>query len=242
MTDLLIVVDMQRDFVSGALGSEQARAIVPAVAARIRQAKAEQTQVAFTLDTHEPDYLNTREGRFLPVPHCIRDTPGWALEPDIAKECAQGMISFAKPTFGSAALCEYVRTLAEEKGAADGKGFCVELCGVCTDICVVSNALLLKAALPEAERAIIQARYWAELPYAEIERLYGIPCIAARGLCQHALKRLRRRPRLLILRREMGWCREQVYRTGLRTFTRTRSSATELAALRLYPGGRLDGV
>ena len=73
MTDLLIVVDMQRDFVSGALGSEQARAIVPAVAARIRQAKAEQTQVAFTLDTHEPDYLNTREGRFLPVPHCIRD-------------------------------------------------------------------------------------------------------------------------------------------------------------------------
>ena len=101
MTDLLIVVDMQRDFVSGALGSEQARAIVPAVAARIRQAKAEQTQVAFTLDTHEPDYLNTREGRFLPVPHCIRDTPGWALEPDIAKECAQGMISFAKPTFGS---------------------------------------------------------------------------------------------------------------------------------------------
>lgn len=98
------------------------------------------------------------------------------------------------------------------------------------------------AALPEAERAIIQARYWAELPYAEIERLYGIPCIAARGLCQHALKRLRRRPRLLILRREMGWCREQVYRTGLRTFTRTRSSATELAALRLYPGGRLDRV
>ena len=118
MTDLLIVVDMQRDFVSGALGSEQARAIVPAVAARIRQAKAEQTQVAFTLDTHEPDYLNTREGRFLPVPHCIRDTPGWALEPDIAKECAQGMISFAKPTFGSAALCEYVRALAEEKGIA----------------------------------------------------------------------------------------------------------------------------
>ena len=151
MTDLLIVVDMQRDFVSGALGSAQARAIVPAVAARIRQAKAEQTQVAFTLDTHEPDYLNTREGRFLPVPHCIRDTPGWALEPDIAKECAQGMISFAKPTFGSAALCEYVCTLAAEKGAIAGKGFSVELCGVCTDICVVSNALLLKAALPEAD-------------------------------------------------------------------------------------------
>ena len=70
MTDLLIVVDMQRDFVSGALGSEQARAIVPAVAARIQQAKAENTQVVFTLDTHEENYMNTREGRFLPVPHC----------------------------------------------------------------------------------------------------------------------------------------------------------------------------
>lgn len=81
MTDLLIVVDMQRDFVSGALGSEQARAIVPAVAARIQQAKVENTQVVFTLDTHEENYMNTREGRFLPVPHCIRDTPGWALEP-----------------------------------------------------------------------------------------------------------------------------------------------------------------
>ena len=78
MTDLLIVVDMQRDFVSGALGSEQARAIVPAVAARIQQAKAENTQVVFTLDTHEENYMNTREGRFLPVPHCIRNTPGWA--------------------------------------------------------------------------------------------------------------------------------------------------------------------
>ena len=79
MTDLLIVVDMQRDFVSGALGSEQARAIVPAVAARIQQAKAENTQVVFTLDTHEENYMNTREGRFLPVPHCIRGTWGHAL-------------------------------------------------------------------------------------------------------------------------------------------------------------------
>ena len=151
MTDLLIVIDMQRDFVSGALGSPEARAITPAVAARIRRAKKEGTPVVLTLDTHETNYMDTREGRFLPVPHCIRDTPGWALEPDIAKECAEGMISFAKPTFGSAALCEYVRALAEEKGAADGKGFCVELCGVCTDICVVSNALLLKVALPEAD-------------------------------------------------------------------------------------------
>ena len=193
MTDLLIVVDMQRDFVSGALGSEQARAIVPAVAARIRQAKAEQTQVAFTLDTHEPDYLNTREGRFLPVPHCIRDTPGWALEPDIAKECAQGMISFAKPTFGSAALCEYVRALAEEKGAADGKGFCVELCGVCTDICVVSNALLLKAALPEADFIVNGALCAGVTPKSTKPRWK--PCAPARSRCADKQTPSRGKPR-----------------------------------------------
>ena len=148
MQDILIVVDMQNDFISGALGTAEAQAIVPKV---VEKVKGFTGRVIFTRDTHFENYLSTQEGRNLPVPHCIRDTPGWALEPDIAKECAQGMISFAKPTFGSAALCEYVRTLAEEKGAADGKGFCVELCGVCTDICVVSNALLLKAALPEAD-------------------------------------------------------------------------------------------
>ena len=148
MQDILIVVDMQNDFIDGALGTAEAVAIVPKVAEKVKGFKG---TVIFTRDTHGENYMQTQEGRNLPVPHCIRDTPGWALEPDIAKECVQGMISFAKPTFGSAALCEYVRALAEEKGAADGKGFCVELCGVCTDICVVSNALLLKAALPEAD-------------------------------------------------------------------------------------------
>lgn len=154
MTDLLIVVDMQRDFVSGALGSPEACAITPAVAARIRRAKEEGTQVIFTLDTHEPDYMETREGRFLPVPHCIRDTQGWALEPDIARECTPGMMSFEKPTFGSTDLCKYVHLLAEKKNAPEGRGMTIELCGVCTDICVVSNALLIKAALPEADLVV----------------------------------------------------------------------------------------
>ena len=135
---LLIVVDMQNDFVTGALGTAEAQAIVPHVNAKIAAADA----VVYTLDTHGEDYLATQEGKRLPVPHCIRDTPGWALEPDIAKECAEGMISFAKPTFGSAALCEYVRTLAEEIDR-------VELVGLCTDICVISNALLCKAFCPE---------------------------------------------------------------------------------------------
>ena len=151
MTDMLIVVDMQRDFISGSLGSAEARAIVPAVAARIRRAAEEGTQVVFTLDTHDADYMETREGRFLPVPHCIQGSEGWALEPEIARECKRGMISFEKPTFGSTALAHHVAAAAGAKGCVNGKGLCVELCGVCTDICVVSNALLLKAALPEAD-------------------------------------------------------------------------------------------
>ena len=156
-TDLLIVVDMQRDFISGALGSAEARAIVPAVAARIRRAKEEGTPVVFTLDTHEENYMETREGRFLPVPHCIRGTEGWALEPGIAGECARGMLSFEKPTFGSTALSHHVAALALQKGAVSGKGMTIELCGVCTDICVVSNALLIKAILDEADLVVDSA-------------------------------------------------------------------------------------
>ena len=120
MIDMLIVVDMQRDFVSGALGSAEARAILPAVAARIHRAVEEGTQVVFTLDTHENDYMDTREGRFLPVPHCIRGSEGWALEPDVAKECKRGMISFEKPTFGSTALMHHVAAQAGAKTARKG--------------------------------------------------------------------------------------------------------------------------
>ena len=157
MTDMLIVVDMQRDFVTGPLGSAEARAIVPAVAARIRRAAEEGTQVIFTLDTHDTDYMETREGRFLPVPHCIQGSEGWALEPEIATACRRGMISFEKPTFGSTALMHHVAAEAAAKGCVNGKGLRVELCGVCTDICVVSNALLIKAALPEADLIVDSA-------------------------------------------------------------------------------------
>ena len=154
MTDILIVVDMQRDFVTGALGTPEAVSIVPAVAARIRRAREEGTRILLTPDTHEADYLTTREGRYLPVPHCIRDTEGWALVPEVAAECGRGMMSFEKPTFGSTALAHHVAALAAEQGAVEGRGMRIELCGVCTDICVVSNALLIKAALPEAEISV----------------------------------------------------------------------------------------
>ena len=151
MTDLLIVVDMQADFVTGALGTAEARAIVPAVAQRIRRAREEGTRVLFTLDTHTSDYLSTREGRLLPVPHCVRGTPGWQLVPELSAERTQDMALIEKPTFGSTALAHLA---ARQAASSGGAGMVIELCGVCTDICVVSNALLLKAALPEAELVV----------------------------------------------------------------------------------------
>ena len=151
MTDLLIVVDMQADFVSGALGSPEARAIVPAVAQRIRRAREEGTRVLFTLDTHTSDYLSTREVRLLPVAHCVRGTPGWQLVPELSAERTPDMALIEKPTFGSTALAHLA---ARQAASSGGAGMVIELCGVCTDICVVSNALLLKAALPEAELVV----------------------------------------------------------------------------------------
>ena len=148
MIDILIVVDMQRDFVSGALGSKEAQAIVPAVAARMQRAHEEGTPIVLTLDTHDEDYMDTREGRHLPVPHCIKDSDGWQLndrvsEALIGREC--GYITLEKSTFGSVELPFLVSE------AAAGEDFSVELIGLCTDICVISNAMLLKAFLPEAQ-------------------------------------------------------------------------------------------
>ncbi len=139
MKKLLIVVDMQRDFVTGALGTPEARAIVPRVAELVRAAE----EVVYTADTHSQTYLNTREGRFLPVPHCVKGTEGWEILPEVYRPGAK---IFEKPAFGSLDLLSYVR----EGGYED-----ITLCGVCTDICVVSNALLVKAALPEAEVRVV---------------------------------------------------------------------------------------
>ena len=142
MTDLLIVVDMQRDFVSGALGSEQARAIVPAVAARIQQAKAENTQVVFTLDTHFENYLDTEEGRYLPIPHCIEGTEGRTLYGQTASARRPLDRCILKSTFPALELGTWLK----------GKDYDeVELWGVVSYQCVLANAVMVKAALPEAE-------------------------------------------------------------------------------------------
>ena len=136
---LLVVVDMQNDFIGGALGTQEAQSILPAVRARIADARKEGEEVAFTRDTHGEEYLFTQEGKNLPVPHCIAGTAGHEIAAGL---CLAGERVFDKPAFGSIELAAYVK----ERGFA-----AVELVGVCTDICVISNALLIKAFCPEAE-------------------------------------------------------------------------------------------
>ncbi|MCL2148193.1 MAG: cysteine hydrolase [Methanomassiliicoccaceae archaeon] len=138
MKKLLVVVDMQNDFITGALGSPQAQAIVPSVKEKIEMYRRNGDDVLFTRDTHGPEYLETQEGRLLPVAHCIEGTDGHSIADGLY---AEGDRMVDKPAFGSLELAEKV--------AAGGYGE-IELCGLCTDICVVSNALILKARLPEA--------------------------------------------------------------------------------------------
>ena len=146
MKKFLIAVDMQKDFVDGALGTKEAVAIVPAVVEKI---KAFDGMIFVTYDTHFDNYMSTNEGRHLPVPHCIKGTEGWQLDKDVAKALeGKEYTAVEKNTFGSVELPGLI------KEAADGEDFTVELIGLCTDICVVSNALLIKASFPEAEIAV----------------------------------------------------------------------------------------
>jgi len=148
---ILIAVDLQNDFIDGALGTEEAVAIVPEAAKRIRDCRAAGFEIYATLDTHGEDYMNTREGKKLPVPHCIRNTKGWEINPEI-REALGDCTLVEKPTFGSVRLMEMIRNSVEP-----GQKVTIELIGLCTDICVVSNAMLLKAALPEAEMQVSAA-------------------------------------------------------------------------------------
>ncbi len=141
MKHFLIVVDMQKDFVDGALGTPEAQKILPNVVDKILNFDGE---IFATLDTHAANYLQTAEGRHLPVPHCIKGTPGWMLDDQVAAALEQKPCTrVEKLTFGSVLL---PRLLYQAAGA---EPFTVELVGLCTDICVVSNALMLKANFPE---------------------------------------------------------------------------------------------
>ena len=145
MQEILVVVDMQNDFVTGPLGTPEARAILPKVAEKVQHFPG---RVLFTRDTHPENYLDSREGKALPVPHCIRGTKGWEICPELEPLRKEEPID--KPTFGSTGLGEVLRA-ADRQGEKIGK---ITLVGVCTDICVISNALLLRAFLPEAEIAV----------------------------------------------------------------------------------------
>ena len=131
----LIVVDMQNDFISGSLGSDMAKEIIPRVVEKVKNFDG---KVIFTRDTHQADYLSTQEGKKLPVEHCIDGTYGWEICDELLPFVQDNVID--KITFGSMELPDYLEETTES----------IELCGLCTDICVISNAMILKASFPEA--------------------------------------------------------------------------------------------
>ena len=139
MQNILLVIDMQNDFIDGALGTPEAVAIVPRVREKIRNFDG---TVLFTRDTHGENYMETQEGKNLPVPHCIRGTEGWQIRPELEELRVTEPID--KGTFGSDELGKILRDLNDE----DPIGI-ITVIGLCTDICVISNALLAKAFLPE---------------------------------------------------------------------------------------------
>lgn len=140
---ILLVIDMQNDFIDGALGTKEAQAIVGNVKAKIEEYRKNGDTVIFTRDTHGEDYMTTQEGKNLPVPHCIKGTEGWEISPLL--ETGDSLI-IDKPTFGSKELSEY---LSGVEGLSE-----VELIGLCTDICVISNAMLIKAFMPEVKVSV----------------------------------------------------------------------------------------
>ena len=139
MKKALIVIDMQNDFVDGSLGTPEAQAIVFAVVERVKTAVQDGTRLIFTQDTHSKDYLSTAEGKKLPVEHCIKPSHGWGLVSPLLPY-AKDAIVLEKPTFGATGLPQHVADCDE-----------ITVIGLCTDICVISNAMLLKAFLPEAK-------------------------------------------------------------------------------------------
>ena len=146
MEKLLIVVDMQKDFVDGALGTSEAVAIV---ANAVKKIEEHEGDIIVTYDTHFENYMDTQEGENLPVPHCIKGTDGWMLDARVqAAVNKKTYKAIEKPTFGSTELAEYI------KANYDPACIEIELIGLCTDICVVSNALLMKANFLETKVSV----------------------------------------------------------------------------------------
>lgn len=145
----LVIIDMQRDFTTGVLGNPETAAVVDKVAAAVKKFRTEEQDglIFATLDTHYDNYLETQEGRNLPVPHCIKNSSGWELEPLIASALGSGCTFVEKNAFGAIELPDII-----------GKANAIDefiIMGVCTDICVISNAMILKAAFPETPIRVI---------------------------------------------------------------------------------------
>lgn len=147
MKRLLIVIDYQVDFVSGSLGFPKASLLENPICKKTQEAKTHSDTILYTMDTHENNYLSTLEGKNLPVPHCIRGTPGWNLYGKV-RDLLKDANCFEKSSFGCAQLIPYLQK--ENFGE-------VELCGLVSNICVLSNAVLAKAALPQAQ-VIVDAK------------------------------------------------------------------------------------
>lgn len=147
MKKILIAVDIQKDFVDGSLGTSEAQAMLPNAVNKIQNHNG---PIIVTYDTHSEDYLSTPEGKKLPVKHCIKGTDGWKLDPHIEFALkSKNFTAVEKPTFGSVNLPQKVLELS------GGDEFEIELIGLCTDICVVSNALLLKAHFPDVKISVV---------------------------------------------------------------------------------------
>ena len=171
MKNVFIVVDMQNDFVDGALGTPEAQAIVNKVADQIRARANKDTILLVTKDTHNTDYMETLEGKNLPVAHCIKNTHGWELAPAIQEAIYDtrdkyfGFDSYfpyvadhivCKPTFGSMDLQNLLFVIDDMTGTQSGEIAEITLCGLCTGICVLSNAILCKATMPEVPIKVIE--------------------------------------------------------------------------------------
>ena len=129
-----IVIDMQNDFCTGALANKDAVAIIPRIKAELQAAKAEKANIIFTRDTHAENYMETGEGKHLPVKHCVKDTEGWQIVPELMKETDENTLFIDKLHFGYDNWAEFIK-----------EGDEVTICGTCTDICVISNSLAIKA-------------------------------------------------------------------------------------------------
>lgn len=139
---VMVIVDCQKDFIDGSLGTSEAQAMIPRLVEKIK-AEPESTLYVFTRDTHDTNYLTTAEGKQLPVEHCIKDTPGWELDSRLTELFANSPVCIDKPTFGSTALLSFLEDIY--MNINDESVDEIEFVGLCTDICVISNALMAKA-------------------------------------------------------------------------------------------------